>query len=123
MSTEINEIWLNREEVGRLARYLELWRRNPAPWPTDPAESSKLSEKLFTGIDNLIKKGTIKEFGFFMDGNSGYVITEGDSADVFQKVSMFNPYIECEVQEIIPYEKAKGSLRALWKTMAEAAKK
>jgi hypothetical protein len=121
MSTEINEIWLNREEVGRLARYLELWRMNPvAPWPTDPAEFIKLAEKLWMGIDNLIKKGTIKEFGFFMDGNSGYVIIEGDSVDVLQKVSMFNPYIKCEVHEIIPYEKAKGTLRALWKTMAEA---
>jgi hypothetical protein len=115
--------WLNREEVGWLARYLVLWHRNPgAPWPEDPAESAKLLEKLWMGIDSLIKKGIIKEFGYFMDGNSGYSIGEGDSLETFKNVSMFSPFIECEVQEIIPYEKAKGALRAVWKTMAEAMK-
>ena len=107
-----------------MARFLVLWRRNPvAPWPTDPAESSKLVEKLWMGIDSLMKKGTMKEFGYFLDGMSGYAIGEGDSADTFRNVSMFSPYIETEVQEIIPYEKAKGTLRALWKTLEEAAKR
>jgi hypothetical protein len=47
-----------------MARFLILWRRSPtAPWSTDLAESAKLQEKMWTGIDNLIKKGEIKEFG------------------------------------------------------------
>jgi hypothetical protein len=109
--------------VERLARYLVLWSINPAaPWPEDPVESAKLTEKLWMGIDRLIKKGTIKEFGYFMDGLSGYSIAEGDSVEAFKNVSMFSPFIECEVQEIIPYEKAKGALREVWKTMAEAMK-
>ena len=107
-----------------MGRFLVLWHRSPvAPWPEDPVESSKLVEKLWMGIDNLIKKGTMKEFGYFLDGMSGYAIGEGDSVETFRNVSMFGPYIESEVQEIIPYEKAKGTLRALWKTLAEAAKK
>jgi hypothetical protein len=106
-----------------LARYLVLWSMNPAaPWTEDPVEFSKLTENLWMGIDNLIKKGTIKEFGYFMDGMSGFSIGEGDSVETFKNVSMFSPYIECEVQEIIPYEKAKETLRAVWKTRAEAMK-
>lgn len=106
-----------------MGRFLVLWRRSPgAPWPEDPVESSKLTERLWLGIDSLIEKGEIKEFGYFMDGMSGYSIGEGDSADTFKNVSMFSPYIECEVQEIISYEKAKGTFRALWKTIAEAMK-
>ena len=106
-----------------MGRFLVLWHRSPvAPWPEDPVESSKLIEKLWMGIDNLIKKGTMKEFGYFLDGMSGYAISEGESADIFRNVSMFSPYIETEVQEIIPYEKAKETLRTLWKTLAEAAK-
>ena len=106
-----------------MARFLVLWSMNPvAPWPEDPVESAKLTEKLWMGIDNLIKNGTIKEFGYFMDGMSGYSIGEGDSVETFKNVSMFSPYIECKVQEIIPYEEAKGAIRALWKTRAEAMK-
>lgn len=107
-----------------MARYLTLWRRNPvAPWPTDPAEWQKLTETMWAGIDDLIKKGQIEEFGFFLNGTSGYVISEGEAADSYRNVSMFLPYIECEVHETISYEKAKESLKTLWKALAEAPKK
>jgi hypothetical protein len=96
---------------------------NPfAPWPKDPEEYGKLTEKLWMGIDNLIKEGTIKEFGYFMDGMSGFSIGEGDSVETFKNVSMFSPFIECKVQEIIPYESAKATLRAVREAMAEAMK-
>jgi len=107
-----------------MARFLVLWRRNPvAPWPTDLAESSKLQERIWAGIDNLMKKGEVKEFGFFLHGISGYAIGEGDGATVFKDVSMFVPYYESEVHEIIDYEKGKEIVRALMKALAEAAKK
>lgn len=52
-----------------MTRYLILWRRNPvAPWPRDPAEYSKLLEMSWAGIDGLLKKGEVKEFGWFLDG-------------------------------------------------------
>ena len=106
-----------------MARFLVLWRRNPvAHWPTDSAEYEKLMERLWIGIDDLIKKGEIKEFGYFLDGTSGYAIGEKESANVFRNVSMFVPYIECEVKESIPYEKAKETLRALMRAQARAAK-
>lgn len=107
-----------------MARFLTIWHRNPiAPWPTNPAEYSKIVENSWSGIDNLIKKGIIKEFGWFLDGVSGYAIGEGESADTFRNVSMFLPYWESEVYEIIAYEKGKEILRALLKAQAEAAKK
>ena len=107
-----------------MARFLTLWRRNPvAPWPTDPIEYSKLQEKAWAGIDDLIKKGIVKEFGFFLNGTSGYAIGEGESADTFRNVSMFTPYWESEVHEIIPFEKGKEILRGLLKAQIAAAKK
>jgi len=106
-----------------MARFLVLWRRNPvAPWPTDPVEYLKLQERIWAGIDNLMKKSEVKEFGLFLDGISGYAIGEGDSATAFKNVSMFVPYFESEVHEIIDYEKAKEILRGLMKARAEAAK-
>jgi len=107
-----------------VARFLVLWRTNPvAPWPRDPVEYSKLVERMWAGIDDAIKKGTVKEHGSFLEGVSGYSIGEGEATDVFKSVNMFLPYVLFEVHEIIPYEKSKEIQRALIKAQIEAAKK
>lgn len=101
-----------------------LWRMNPvAPWPTDPVEYSKFAEKMWAGIDDLIKKGEIEEIGAFQDGISGYAIYKGEATDMFRIQHMFLPYILKERHEIIPWEKAKEIMRAVHKARAEAAKK
>ncbi|MFQ6080607.1 MAG: hypothetical protein ACE5OW_02930 [Candidatus Bathyarchaeia archaeon] len=93
-----------------MARFLILWRVNPvAPWPTDPSEHLKLDERMYAAIDDLIKKGEIEDFGFFLEGNSGYAIGKGESTDLFRSVSMFQPYIIFEIHDIIPYEKERKS--------------
>ena len=107
-----------------MARFLSLWRMNPAAaWPTDPSEALKLSEMMFAAIDEGIKSGGVEEFGFFPDGGSGYSIGKGEATDVFRSVSMFQPYILCEVHEIIPYEKGKEIAMAMMKAIVKAAKK
>lgn len=107
-----------------MARYLVLWRQNPvAPWPTDPSEALKLNEIMFATMDELIKKGEIDEFGWFQDAVSGYVISKGDSADIFRRSTMFQPYILGEVHEIISYEKGKEISIAVARAKIEAAKK
>ena len=107
-----------------MARFLLIWRSNPvAPWPTDPVEYSKFIENSFAAMDDLVKKGLIKEMGSFLDGNSGYVICEGEGADIYRANSMFLPYWESEVYEIISWEKTKEITAALMKAQIEAAKK
>jgi len=107
-----------------MARFLALWRVNPvAPWPTDPTGALKLYERLFATMDDLIKKREIEEFGFFPDANSGYVISKGESADVFRRANMYYPHIISEIHEIIPYEKGKEIEMAVLKAKIEAAKK
>jgi len=107
-----------------MARYLILWRMSSsALQPTDPSKSSELNEKMFAGIDGLIKKGDIEECGAFPDGTSGYVIAKGETIDIFRDACMFQPYILVEVHEIIPYEKQKEILRALLKAQIPTAKK
>jgi hypothetical protein len=78
---------------------------------------------MWAGIDNLFEKGEIKEFGFFLDGTSGYAIGEKDSATTFKNISMFLPYYASAVHEIIPYEKGKEILNALWKAQAATWRK
>jgi len=107
-----------------VARFLVLWRVNPvAPFPTDPSKYLELEEKMWAGIDGLMKKGEIEQFGVFPDGYSGYAIGKGETVDVFRDVAMFHPYVLSEVHEIIPYEKQKEIIRAILKAQIAAAKK
>jgi len=107
-----------------LARFLVLWRINPiAPFPTDPSKKLELNEKMWAGMDGLMKKGEIEDYGVFPDGYSGYAISKGETVDVYRDVLMFHPYFLIEVHEIIPYEKQKEIIRAVLKAQIAAAKK
>ena len=107
-----------------MARFLVLWRVNwSAPWPTDPSKNLQLNERMWTGIDALMKKGVVEEYGIFPDGASGFAIGKGEATDVFSAVSMFQPYVICEVHEIISHEKSREIMRGLMKTLIAAAKK
>ncbi len=108
-----------------MARFLILWRVNwKAPWPsTDPSKYLELEEKMWAGIEQLMKMGQIEEFGAFPDGESGYAIGKGETADVFRGVTAFHPYIRGEVHEIIPYETQKEATRAIIQMRIEEMKK
>ena len=102
-----------------MGKFLILWQQNLQAWPTDPKESLELSEKVWAGMDNLRKMGQVKDSGTFLDGLSGYVIGEGESADLFKSVNMFSPLFTCEVQEIIPFEKSIETWREVMKSRIE----
>lgn len=107
-----------------MARYLTIWRQNPmAPAPMDPEGSLALNEKMWAVLDDMKKKGTLVDFGFFLDGTSGYAIGEGTGENTFKAVSMFLPFMNCEVYEIISYERGKELVREVCRAMIEAAKK
>jgi len=107
-----------------MGKYLTLWTMNPmAPWPTDPAEALKLNEAFWAGMDGLMKKGQIIDFGWFLDAKSGYAIGEGDAVTTFTNVNMFSTYFDTTVEEIIPYEVGKQVNRARLKALMAATKK
>jgi len=107
-----------------VARYLITCRSNPAaPLPTDPEEYSKFLERVWAGFDDFIKRGIIKDIGFFLDGHwDGYVIVEGEGADMLEGNVTFFPYWLTETREIVSYEKTKEISRALVKARMEATK-
>ncbi len=106
-----------------MAKYLTIWRQNPmAPTPMDPEGALALNEKMWTVLDDMMKKGTLVDFGFFLDGTSGYAIGEGTGENAFTSVSMFLPFMKSDVHEIISYERGKELTREICKAMAIAAK-
>jgi hypothetical protein len=71
---------------------------------------------LFAGMDNLLQAGEIHEFGYFLDGTSGYSIGTGESKDMFSRTSSFIPWVVAEVvHEVVPYKTAKEVMRGFGK--------
>ncbi len=106
-----------------MGKYLTLWTQSPtAPWPTNPADALQLNETFWAAMDDLIKKGEIIDFGWFLDGKSGYAIGEGDAVTTFTNVTMFSTYFDMTVEEIIPYEVGKQVNRARLKALMAAMK-
>ena len=113
-----------------MARFLVLWRTNPAAislTPVDPSERLKMLEMEYAAIEDLMKKGQIEEFSFFADTNEGgpygYGIAKGDITEVARIAWMFAPHCLMEIHEIISYDKGKEIRMELMKAMAEAARK
>jgi len=107
-----------------MSKFLVLFRRNPvAPFPSYFEESLKFFEKVWATIDDLIKKGEITEMGTFLDGVSGYIIAEGDSVTTLKNVSMFTPFWNFEVHEIVPYPKSREIFTGIMKGRIESTKK
>ena len=90
-----------------------------APIPTEPAKQVHFTEMLWTAMDNLLRTGAIQEFGFFLDGTSGYAIGAGESKDAFSRWFSFYPFIENEVRELAPYETEKKVASGVLKAKAE----
>ena len=93
-----------------MAKYLTLWRKNPsAPWPTDPPEILKFNEMMWGMFDAMTSgEGDVKDYGYFLDGNSGYTIAEGDAKESLRAAAAFSPFFEFEViEEVVSREVAQ----------------
>ena len=104
-----------------MPRYITIWKLNLVTLPPDLKAQAKVWEAAFAALDGELKKGTLKEFGFF-DAYSGYAISEGTSAEEFQSSVSWFPGVAMETHEAIPYEKGKQIVRAVYKARLEAMK-
>ena len=96
-----------------MAKYHISWKINLAAYPPDRQARMKLNETLWKVMDDQMKKGLVKDYGVYPDGQSGFLIGGGEILDVYRAVSMFIPYVTCEVDEVIPFEKQKEILREI----------
>ena len=106
-----------------MARFHVSWRINTLSWPKDVQMAMQLNEALWAVTDDSMKKGLVKDYGVFPGGESGFLIGEGETIDVYKAVNMFIPWVSCEAHEIIPYEKQKETVRALCQAAIAAKKK
>jgi hypothetical protein len=107
-----------------MAKYLITFQSNlNAPWPQDPAEYLEVNEQLWAFAEDFMKKGLVKDLGFGLDQVSGYVIAEGEAAEVYSAMGMALPYLLCDVREVVSFEEGRELDRARLKAQIEAVKK
>jgi hypothetical protein len=104
-----------------MAKYMAIWRANPsAPWPMDPSEAMQRDEMRFAFLDEGLKSGQLLEYGWFADGTSGYVISEGEDAKgILAMAFAAHPWFQREVHEIIDYETGKELARQVLKAKVQ----
>ena len=93
-----------------VARYLILYRANPAAWPTDPKQALAVLEGAIAGGDQLIKMGAAKEVGWITP-QDGYALFEADSLDqLLGMIQPFFPYFTQEIHEVVSWDKGKDAI-------------
>jgi hypothetical protein len=110
-----------RKRSKEMTKFLNVWRMNGAALPTDPAEQAKGIEMMFAMLDDAQKGGQL-EFGFFPDGASGYAIVSGETKDIFRNAIAFFPWIESDINEMVPYETGKEITKQVLKAQMEMMK-
>jgi len=101
-----------------MARYLVLWKANPAVWPADPKQALAIIEGAEAGGDMLLQSGGAEEIGW-LTAESGFAIFQADSkATVLGAVQPFFPFYSQEIHEIVPWKDATAALLASARMMA-----
>ena len=59
-------------------------------------------DRSIAGVDRLIKKGSVREFGYFLEGWRGYAIPEREAKEVFESEYSFLPHYSTEMHETVP---------------------
>lgn len=96
-----------------MGRYLSLWEIDPSKLPEDPEEQFELFNRLLDMVKEDIKNGIIKDFGTFLDGNSGYSIDEGTEEEIVLSTMRYCPYVKCNIRPVISIDQLDGIMKKL----------
>lgn len=102
-----------------MAKYFTKWKLNPtAPWPKDPGEYAKIVEGLWAGIEMMMKRGEMLDWGAHINTNEGYAIMEGDAQSIMKGTMMFYPWVLMEPRVVLTLEETRKNTRELWELRA-----
>ena len=89
-----------------MSKYLVYWELNDSNLPSDPKERATIGIKLDQMVKQEINEGKVNDWGVFIDGDSGYAVMEGNSADLYEDFYRYKPYINFEVNEVLSIDQA-----------------
>jgi hypothetical protein len=85
---------------------LLLWETNDSLMPSDKEERGKLIMTMLEKVKKDLESGGIKSWGVSAGGGSGFSISEMDSKGVFERTTMYAPYVNFEVIPMLSVDEA-----------------
>ena len=80
-----------------MARYLAIWEADDSQAAADSNVRASRWGGLMDRVDQDMKQGAVKDFGFFVGAPNGFAIFEGTEAEVEEVIRHYAPLLSCTV--------------------------
>jgi hypothetical protein len=80
-----------------MARYLAIWEADDSTRAADTTQRASGWGSLMDSMEQDMKQGAVKDFGFFAGAPNGFAIFEGTEAEVEQVIQRYGPLLSCTV--------------------------
>ena len=96
-----------------MGKYLMLWKLDYRYMPVDPAERAAGWQLLIELVKQDMEKGLVKDWNAFVGEPAGCNIVEGTVEDIQRMMTLFVPYVEFEVHELITLDKVENVIKSM----------
>lgn len=80
-----------------MARYLAIWEADDSTMAADTTQRASGWGSLMDSVEQDMKQGAVKDFGFFAGAPNGFAIFEGTEAEVEKVIQHYGPLLSCTV--------------------------
>jgi hypothetical protein len=100
-------------EGTKMAKYMVLWKIDTSRTPEDPKTKKAQYRGFGDAVLKQMKEGRIKEWGIFAGETRGFTIFEGSISDLHIHNTVWVPFVELEVHEIMTIDEVNRASEAL----------
>ena len=90
-----------------MARYLAIWEADDLTMAADTTQRATRWGSLMDNVEQDMKQGAVKDFGFFAGAPNGFAIFEGTEAEVEQVIQHYGPLLSCTVYPLSSSKQAE----------------
>ena len=95
-----------------MAKFLILWESDTTRMPESPEEQMVLFNRLMNMVDEDFKSGML-DWGEFVGGGAGYVISEGTEQELALALMKYSPYMKFKVHPVLSVSQIEEIMKAL----------
>ena len=95
-----------------MAKFLILWESDTTRMPESPEEQMVLFNRLMNMVDEDFKSGML-DWGEFVGGGAGYVISEGTEQELALALMKYSPYMKFKVHPVLSASQVEEIMKAL----------
>ena len=95
-----------------MAKFLILWESDTTRMPESPEEQMVLFNRLMNMVDEDFKSGML-DWGEFVGGGAGYVISEGTEQELALALMKYSPYMKFKVHPVLSVSQIEEIMKAM----------